>query len=1504
MAENTAKRRAVGDDGPPQAVHAPQQEDTPDGAGAAAAADEGGEGVPLPFRDGAQMTWFFDRVDEIGEKLYECIPPWAELLASDRYKEFFDLLTAVDLGTLALPRVSAVLVVLIAAFQSLELEPLRQHFWPLTHFALFSTLSPRRLAFELAATPELRKPVAKIQRRVERDPTHLERERTYLPSLVAFFLMHLARTDALLADPEADAGAVRQHTAVCCRFLEFVTDLLCQMPTRRFFRAFAEDTHIAVHCGRSRLASAELEPERGALFRDMLSILRFYHGFEVDDHTSEALTENECETRHAARVTVLQRVAWKFYREKLRDLSMGSAAALEERALLQQYLRPLSDRELAGLCVRLCVLDEGLLEHVPMERGFLLELLLLRHERRVSEAQRLHSLALYPDENLLWNYAKVPEEHYSGSELLALPKLNLQFCTIQDYLLRNFNLMRLESAYEVREDIAESLQRLQPRPNPDDGAKVVFTGRARMVLPVQGFSVTKVALPGIGFTRPAEVRAELRLSLEKVWPPNVREEWEQLRQHDVLMLIGLRPTPYDPDEPDPRKRFGITCVRGCEIMDTRDDEDNVFTGLGDSGVRLRGHNRTYRVQLDPAQYQQDINAGLSPYDSFTIVMRRKPKENNFKAVLETIRDLMTFPTVVPEWLHDIFLGYGDPDSAHYSKMEGQLAQIDFVDTLIDAGHVTEAFPGKQIVWRGCSAETAQRPFKVAFPVESEESDGEQPGAEAVPQGAVAVEPYQRGAAGPYPEDAPKQNSVRFTAAQVEAIRSASSPGLTVIVGPPGTGKTDVAVQIISNIYHNFPNQRTLVVTHSNAALNDIFEKTVEKDIDERYMLRLGMGEKELETQRDYSKWGRVNYMLERRLALLERVERLAKSLEVDPGFAYTCETSEHFYLHHVLSRWEKFQQGLEGDGVLEWVTDNFPFTRFFDDTPTPFWDDATDFASAAETARRGWAHIQRLFTELAECKAFELLRSSHDRGNYLVAKQAKVIAMTCTHAALKRRDFIRLGFKYDNLVMEEAAQILEVETFVPMLLQQPGDTGASRLKRVVLIGDHHQLPPVVKNLCFQKYCHMDQSLFTRFVRLGVPTVQLDAQGRMRTELADLFRWRYKELRDLPHVQREDRFGLANAGFALTHQCIDVGDFRGQGESQPQPHFYQNLGEAEYVVATYMYMRLLGYPAKSISILTTYNGQKHLIRDVLQHRCGPGTIFGALPIVSTVDKYQGRQNDYVLLSLVRTERVGHLRDPRRLVVALSRARLGLYVFCRVSLFRSVWELRPAFNLLLRLPTALALAGAGDGLPEWHPTARQSASTPPEQHLVKDVVEMGELIGGMTKGALQAEADRFTEKERADRERMDTELASRMRGRFERWASWDGPRKGWYFGNGDFGVGYYKDPRPLPEYAPPAAAPPAAQAVQRPRPGPRPVGSGAVRALAATRRRIDVEEESSDGDQDPVRAPPQQQPPAPDAEDVREQRRREAAELRELQRRRALTRGGNKGEEGDDEDGGGG
>lgn len=335
-----------------------------------------------------------------------------------------------------------------------------------------------------------------------------------------------------------------------------------------------------------------------------------------------------------------------------------------------------------------------------------------------------------------------------------------------------------------------------------------------------------------------------------------------------------------------------------------------------------------------------------------------------------------------------------------------------------------------------------------------------------------------------------------------------------------------------------------------------------------------------------------------------------------------------------------------------------------------------------------------------EFRAFELIRNGADRAEYLLVKEAKIIAMTCTHAALKRKDLVEMNFRYDNILMEESAQILEIETFLPLLLQNPDHNGNNRLKRWIMIGDHNQLPPVIKNVTFQKYSNMEQSLFTRFIKLGVPTIDLDEQGRCRPSLCDLFRWRYKNLGDLTHVNQQPEFQLANAGFVYDYQLINVDDYNGQGESQPQPYFYQNLAEAEYVVAVFMYMRMIGYSAESISILSTYNGQKQLIRDVLKKRCAKNPLIGVPKHVTTVDKFQGSQNDIILLSLVRTNNIGHLRDVRRLIVAMSRARLGLYIFARCKLFKSCFELTSVFTKLTERPTQLCLVKN-----ELYPSARK-------------------------------------------------------------------------------------------------------------------------------------------------------------------------------------------------------
>lgn len=102
-------------------------------------------------------------------------------------------------------------------------------------------------------------------------------------------------------------------------------------------------------------------------------------------------------------------------------------------------------RELAG-CINL--IDN--VKEDDLSPQFLLEALVFRYERRVSQIKRLNAMALYPTEEMIWDENVVPSDYHSASgQVLALPKLNLQFLTLHDYLLRNFDLFRLESTCKL-----------------------------------------------------------------------------------------------------------------------------------------------------------------------------------------------------------------------------------------------------------------------------------------------------------------------------------------------------------------------------------------------------------------------------------------------------------------------------------------------------------------------------------------------------------------------------------------------------------------------------------------------------------------------------------------------------------------------------------------------------------------------------------------------------------------------------------------------------------------------------------------------------------------------------------------------------------------------------------------------------------------------------------------------------------------------------------------------
>lgn len=1133
------------------------------------------------------------------------------------------------------------------------------------------------------------------------------------------------------------------------RALESLLDLLFHREIRESLVPYLTSIHFVI---RGRLALGCSTFSRAPADTLLLAQQLFERIRDRMHHTSDYVNTR---TLYHRRAGIVQKICHRYFEDDLPDVIFSGAGILCQEGFVRTYLKGFSDENLLELLYKLRLFDKTSSDFgLQYNREFLMQVLEEYLVIPKDSLDELQKFPIYPNEKVLWDFTRIPPSHPNllpPSHVLSLPKLHLCFLSFADYLRRNFELMRLSSAYDIRSDLVDVLRRIRPvvrqsleldaKSNEVHVLRTELSGWARMALEIDSPLVLKrVSKPAYGIGA-AQVVAEFSVDLSPCGP-SIRREWDTLGEFDNIFLVQIdagrmsgqgAPMVNDrvvPDEDDRTfpERYGIVHVRGAMIMHVRDENGTLLSDLSAEKQHELGVKRKFTVSLDSTQYFMDekSSTGTDLYQSLNLVVRRHGRENNFKSVLETIRGLMSgtgsINRVIPSSLQKIILGQDNLASTNntYGATDSYL---DYGDTFLNEEHLKDSFPGTRVDIKTCESldDSARRHYRLRF-LEGEEAP------------LVEAHEYEGGSGS-------SGNPVRFTPCQVSAIRRGLSEGLSLVVGPPGTGKTDVAVQIIASLYHSFPSQRTVVITHSNAALNDIFEKlAIRGDIEERSLLRLGAGEKELHvvSSHDFTKGGRVAYCLAQRNLLLEEVQKLSETLEIsgtnergsDGAPGYTCETAEYFwnlYVKRVIHNFEKWasESNIEEGGIID--VDRFPFKAFFN------LEDNISFGEARKLVDK----IEKIFEDVSLYHPFELLRSQRQRTDYMLIKQARIVAMTCTHAAIARSHLVELGFEYDSVVIEEAGQMVEIESFIPLLLQRGDpdgtDSNSSRLKRVCLMGDHNQLPPVIKNMSFANFGNLDQSMFTRLIRLGVPYTQLDRQGRARPEIAQLYSWRYNDLGNLHHVSTDEKFQVANAGFAHTLQLINVDDFQGKGETSPTAYFYQNVGEAEYAVALFQYMVLIGHSPSTISILTTYNGQKQLIEDIVCQRCGAGTpLEGVRPrAISTVDQYQGQQNDFILLSLVRTESVGHLRDVRRLVVAVSRARLGLYVFCRQGLFSSVPELKQTFDHFKKKPEKLTLV-----LDETYPTNRKAVDVPEGNKLleVDDVSHLGLIVHKMQEDLL--------------------------------------------------------------------------------------------------------------------------------------------------------------------------
>lgn len=220
------------------------------------------------------------------------------------------------------------------------------------------------------------------------------------------------------------------------------------------------------------------------LLRDLFVMLRHFVNFAIDDNTGAQYSRVQSQEKHSEDLARLQRTALKSFKSKLTILALANYSSIDQRKELETHLQSLTDSELAGLCTLLGFRTAyPAVAKVKGDRELLLEVLLSFHERRKTFQETISSLSILPTETTLYEPTLLRNETYNGSHPLAIPKLNLQYLTVGDFLWRAFVLYRCESFFEIKTDIEDVLQRLHP-PMADPDSRAHSAGYSKMALPI------------------------------------------------------------------------------------------------------------------------------------------------------------------------------------------------------------------------------------------------------------------------------------------------------------------------------------------------------------------------------------------------------------------------------------------------------------------------------------------------------------------------------------------------------------------------------------------------------------------------------------------------------------------------------------------------------------------------------------------------------------------------------------------------------------------------------------------------------------------------------------------------------------------------------------------------------------------------------------------------------------------------------------------------------------
>ncbi|CAG99853.1 ATP-dependent 5'-3' DNA helicase HCS1 [Kluyveromyces lactis] len=470
-----------------------------------------------------------------------------------------------------------------------------------------------------------------------------------------------------------------------------------------------------------------------------------------------------------------------------------------------------------------------------------------------------------------------------------------------------------------------------------------------------------------------------------------------------------------------------------------------------------------------------------------------------------------------------------------------------------------------------------------------------------------------------PEHNVKFYNEQLNESQRDAIQHSLSNEISIIHGPPGTGKTYTLVELIKQLYDR--GERILVCGPSNISVDTILER-LSKVVPGDELLRIGHPSR-----------------------LLPQV--LSHSLDV-------------------LSK--KGDSGMILKDIMKEIDDTIASVKKL---------------KSSRDRKKGWQEVKALRKEL---------RQREKSGLINIILKSKIVVCTL-HGSSSRELLSAYDLQsklFNTLIIDEVSQSLEPQCWIPLISHLKSD-----MQRLIIAGDDKQLPPTIKTEDNDKVKRLlSTTVFDRLLQHYGNEFKylLNVQYRMNEEIMqfssnELYDGKLKAddsvakqlLADLPGVESND-----NTTFPCIWLDTEGDDFperSDENDNDADDKFHlvsSKYNENEAYLALYHVEQLIkaGVTEESIGVISPYNSQVSLLKKLIHEK------HQAIEI-STVDGFQGREKECIILSLVRSNEnfeVGFLKDERRLNVAMTRPKRQLCVIgnmemlsrCRVP-FLNRWVL---------------------------------------------------------------------------------------------------------------------------------------------------------------------------------------------------------------------------------------